>query len=173
MAVLETERLRLRPFTLNDLNRVHEQFDTHPDVWRYDPGYPPTRAQRQSWLMYRIQELRMQGVGCLAIELKALSELIGCCGLEFVLRKGETHSTPEVEIYYRLGRDFWGAGYATEAALATLRHAFDDLRLPRVLAHASAENLTSHAVMRRLGMTVEPNPYDPDEVIGIVESYLS
>lgn len=173
MTTLETERLRLRPFTLNDLNRVHEQFDTHPDVWRYDPGYPPSRAQRQSWLMYRIQELRMQGVGCLAVELKTTSELIGCCGLEFVLQQGERFSSPEVEIYYRFGRDFWGSGYATEAAAETLRHAFDDLRLSRVFAHASSENLASHAVMRRLGMTIEPNPSNPEEVIGVVASRVS
>lgn len=168
MPMLETERLRLRPFVPADLERVHEQFDVHPDVWRYDPGYPPTLAQRQSWLMYRIQELRMQGVGCLAVELKKTSELIGCCGLEFALHKGKTYSTPEIEIYYRLGRDYWGSGYASEAAQETLRHAFDDLRLPRVLAHSSAENVGSHTVMRRIGMTIEPHPLNPEEVIGVV-----
>ena len=112
----------------------------------------------------------MQGVGCLAVESKETSELIGCCGLEFVLHKGETYSTPEIEIYYRLGRDYWGSGYATEAAQVTLRHAFDDLRLPRVLAHASAENVASHSVMRRLGMTIEPHPLNAEEVIGVAES---
>lgn len=168
MPNLETPRLRLRPFTIGDLDRVHEQFDGHPDVWRYDPGYPPTRAQRQSWLLYRIQELRMQGIGCLAIELKSTSELIGGCGLEFVLHKGDTGTTPEIEIYYRLGRDYWGDGYATEAAREVLRHAFEDQRLHRVLAHASADNIGSHAVMRRIGMTVEPHPSRQGEVIGVV-----
>ncbi|CAN5758288.1 GNAT family N-acetyltransferase [soil metagenome] len=173
MPILETQRLRLRPFTLGDINRIHEQFDGHPDVWRYDPGYPPTRTQRQSWLIYRIQELRMQGVGCLGLELKESSELIGCCGLEFVLHKGATYNTPEIEIYYRLGRDYWGCGYATEASLETLRHAFEDLRLPRVLAHASSENKASHSVMRRLGMTIEPHPLNAEEVIGVVLNYQS
>lgn len=170
MQVLHTSRLRLRPFTIGDLDRVHEQFDGHPDVWRYDPGYPPTRAQRQSWLLYRIQELRMQGIGCLAIELKSASELVGCCGLEFVLHRDHAYTTPEIELYYRLGRDHWGSGFATEAAREVLRHAFDDQHLHRVLAHASAENVASHAVMQRLGMTVGPHPSRPGEVIGVVTS---
>ncbi len=155
---------------MSDLDRVHEQFDGHPDVWRYDPGYPPSRAQRQSWLLYRIQELRVQGIGCFALELKASQELIGCCGLEFVLHRDERGNTPEVEIYYRLGRDYWGHGYATEAAQEVLRHAFEDLGLQRVIAHAASANTASLAVMRRLGMTVQPHPSSPNEVIGVVEA---
>lgn len=160
--------MRLRPFTMDDLGRIHQQFDGHPDVWKFDPGYPPTREQRQRWLRFRIQELQVFSVGCLALELKSSGELIGCCGLEFCLFDDGTHHRPEIEIYYRLGRDYWGCGYATEAARELLRYGFEDLRLERIIAQASAENAASLAVMRRLGMTIEPHPSKGGEVFGVV-----
>ena len=168
MHTLETARLRLRPIAMDDLDRAHEQFDVHPDVWRFDPGYPPTREQRKRWLQFRIQELHLYGFGCLAIELRATAELIGCCGLEFCLRSNGTYKTPEIELYYRLGRDYWGHGYATEAAREVVRHAFEDLQLEQVIANASSENAASLAVMRGLGMIIKPNPSKPGEVVGVV-----
>lgn len=167
---LETARLRLRPFTMTDLERAHEQFDVHPDVWRYDPGFPPSREHRRRWLEYRIQELQVHGFGCLAIELKSTDELIGLCGLEFFLFRGQPYSSPEVEIYYRLGRDYWSSGYATEAAAEVLRHAFEDLRLPRVFANAAAANTASIAVLERLGFQIGPDPVRSGEILAVLEA---
>lgn len=58
----------------------------------------------------------------------------------------------DVEIAWRLAREHWGHGYATEAATAWLEHAFGTLRLPRVISVADRDNERSIAVMRRLGM---------------------
>jgi RimJ/RimL family protein N-acetyltransferase len=155
---------------MDDLDRAHEQFDIHPDAWRYDPGYPPSLEHRRRWLLFRIQELQVHGFGCLAVQLKSSGELIGACGLEFYLRKGCRHSSPEIELYYRLGRDYWGNGYATEAAREIIRYAFDELRLRRVLAHASIENNGSIALLQRLGFDLTPDPTDPGEMAGVLES---
>lgn len=168
MLNLETDRLRLRPFTMDDLDRAHEQFDIHPDTWKYDPGYPPGREHRRRWLQFRVQEIQMYGFGCLAIELKTSGKLIGACGLEFHLWKRDRFNSPEVELYYRLGHDYWGHGYATEAAQRIIQFAFEELRLCRLFAHASRENEPSIAVLRRLGFDVFSDPVNPDDMIGVL-----
>jgi RimJ/RimL family protein N-acetyltransferase len=155
---------------MDDLDRAHEQFDLHPDVWRYDPGYPPSRDHRRRWLLFRMQEMQLHGFGCLGIELKSSGELIGACGLEFSLRHGNPYRTPQIELYYRLGREYWGHGYATEAVREIIRHAFSDLKLERILAHAARGNVASIALLERVGFRVEDDPYNHDEVLGVLES---
>ena len=63
---------------------------------------------------------------------------------------------PAVEIGWRLARDAWGHGYATEAARRAPAFAFGDLGLAEVVAFTSTTNLRSQAVMRRIGMTHDP-----------------
>ncbi|MCA9964945.1 MAG: GNAT family N-acetyltransferase [Anaerolineales bacterium] len=65
---------------------------------------------------------------------------------------------PLVELYYKLGRAYWGQGYAFEAAVALRYFAFEDMRLHRIVTIADAANGRSLALMRRLGMTLEPAP---------------
>lgn len=69
-----------------------------------------------------------------------------------------------VEAGWRLARPAWGHGYATEAARAVLGRAFGELGLAEVLAVTAATNARSRAVMRRLGMTRDPDEDfdDPD-----------
>jgi RimJ/RimL family protein N-acetyltransferase len=61
----------------------------------------------------------------------------------------------DVEIGWRLAREHWGRGYATEAATAWLEHGFTTLGLPRVISSTDPPNLRSKAVMHRLGMVVD------------------
>ena len=61
----------------------------------------------------------------------------------------------DVEVAWRLAREHWGHGYATEAATGWLDHAFGTLHLPRVISMTDPPNLRSLAVMRRLGMTFD------------------
>jgi len=58
-------------------------------------------------------------------------------------------------VAWRLAREHWGRGYATEAATAWLDHAFGTLQLPRVISMTDPPNLRSLAVMRRLGMVFD------------------
>lgn len=158
---------------MDDLEQAHLQFDGHPDAWKYDPGYPPTRAYRERWLRFRIQEQQMYGFGCFAVELRGTSELIGACGLEFHLLRESRHNIPDIELYYRLGRAYWGLGYATEAAQRVVQFGFEDLRLCRIVAHAARENRPSIAVLMRLGFQIEPDPTDPDDLLGFLRSPLA
>ena len=68
----------------------------------------------------------------------------------------EAPFTPCVEIGWRLRRDAWGHGYATEAAEAVLAHGFETLHLPEIVSFTTVANEPSQAVMRRLGMHHDP-----------------
>jgi ribosomal-protein-alanine N-acetyltransferase len=68
----------------------------------------------------------------------------------------QAHFTPCVEIGWRLAREYWGHGYATEGARASLRFAFETLRLDEVVSFTVPANRRSRRVMERLGMTHNP-----------------
>lgn len=157
---------------MDDLDDAHAQFDLHPEAWRFDPGYPPSMDHRRRWLAYRIQEFQVHGFGCRAIELQASGRLIGACGLDLALYTGTPYSSPVVELYYRLGFDYWGKGYATEAVTETLRHAFEDLRVERVLAHAARDNTASINLLKRVGFHVTDIEHSNGEIRAELRSPL-
>lgn len=165
---LETDRLLIRPFTLADLDAAHSVLEGHPDVWRFDPGRRQTRAQRRDELQYRIWQYYRNGFGCMALARKEDGALIGYCGLQLYLWQREGLSTPEMELFYKLGRDFWGQGYAFEAAQAVVHYAFDTLRIPRIVSWSLRENERSVNLLQRLGMQIEPSTDYPDYLIGIL-----
>src|SRR5262249_52391181 len=80
---------------------------------------------------------------------KATGKLIGACGLKFL------DGSPEIEIGYHLARAGWNKGYATEAARACLRHAFEWLQLRRLVAVIEPDHVASQRVVEKLSMTYE------------------
>ena len=86
-----------------------------------------------------------------AAELKETGELIGFVGISKV--SFEANFTPAVEVGWRLAKKFWGKGYATEAAKACLKFAFEKAGLPVAVAFTATENERSENVMQRIGMT--------------------
>jgi RimJ/RimL family protein N-acetyltransferase len=85
--------------------------------------------------------------------VRAEGRFIGCVGL--TRPSFEAPFTPCTEVSWRLARESWGHGYATEAARACLGFAFEELALGEVLAFTTPGNVRSWAVMRRLGMTCD------------------
>jgi len=69
----------------------------------------------------------------------------------------EAHFTPCVEIGWRLAREYWGRGYATEAARAALDFGFSRLGLEEIVSFTVPANLRSRSVMERLEMTHSPD----------------
>ncbi|HPE62424.1 MAG TPA: GNAT family N-acetyltransferase [Thiolinea sp.] len=93
------------------------------------------------------------GWGLWAVELKQTQTFIGCVGLHI-----PTHDfsfNPCVEIGWRLMADYWGSGYATEAAQAALQTGFDVLELEEIVSFTALLNRRSQALMERLGMQRE------------------
>jgi RimJ/RimL family protein N-acetyltransferase len=80
--------------------------------------------------------------------------MIGFVGLQYV--NFEASFTPAVEIGWRLAYEYWGRGYATEAARAVLDHAFKQLKLSEVVAFTVVSNRQSRKVMQKIGMRYDP-----------------
>jgi RimJ/RimL family protein N-acetyltransferase len=143
--VLTTERLHLRTFREDDLS-AYASLNADPEVARYlgGPITPEHSDEIAEWAQLTYEE---SGIGLLAVERRADGAFLGMCGLH------HQQSYPDdVEVAWRLAREHWGNGYATEAATAWLDHAFGPLGLPRVISITDPPNERSLAVMRRLGM---------------------
>ena len=95
-----------------------------------------------------------EGIAFGAAERKSGGVFVGMVGLQRF--RGAGPLGPCVEIGWRLAREHWGMGYATEAARAWLAHGFDALGLPEIVAFTNAGNARSLAVMARLGMRCDP-----------------
>ena len=112
---------------------------------------PLDRAESDA-LVARIQaHFERHGFGFWAVEAPGEADLIGMVGL--AIPPFTTHFTPCVEIGWRLAREHWGKGYATEAARAALRFGFETLGLEEIVAFTVPNNARSRAVMERLGMS--------------------
>jgi RimJ/RimL family protein N-acetyltransferase len=97
---------------------------------------------------------RALGYGLWAVELPGEAEFIGYVGL--ALQNFEAHFTPAVEVGWRLDRDYWGRGFASEAARAAVADGFGRAALDEIVSFTVPANLRSVRVMQRLGMTHDP-----------------
>jgi ribosomal-protein-alanine N-acetyltransferase len=98
--------------------------------------------------------LELRGWGLWAVEVAGGAPFIGFVGL--AEPQFDAHFTPCVEVGWRLAREHWGHGYATEAARAVVACAFDQLELDEIVALTTSANVRSRRVMERLGMTHDP-----------------
>jgi RimJ/RimL family protein N-acetyltransferase len=146
---VETERLILRDFAPDDLDRLAAILGK-AEVMRYMPGGEPFSRERAEKAFNNILgHWEQHGFGWWAVICHADAQLIGWCGLTFVGELGET------EVAYLLDEPYWGQGYATEGAQASLRYGFEELQLDRIIALAHTENFASQRVMQKNGMLYE------------------
>ena len=158
---LVTERLRLRPATLDDLDAWHAISRDAETEWFGKPS--STRDDAQANLEKHMAHQATHGFGLWAVELRRSGEVIGVAGL------GHLWDGTEVEVGYRFLREHWGRGYATEAVGALIDHAFRVLGVGRLVAGTGRDNARSIALLERLGMRTFENP-DPGwpGVIGVL-----
>ena len=95
-----------------------------------------------------------RGYGLWVVEEPGVTEFAGFVGLMY--HDFPAHFTPCVEVGWRLAKEFWGRGYATEAGLASLRFGFETVGVDEIVSMTTVQNLRSRAVMQRLGMTRDP-----------------
>ncbi|MCC6471429.1 MAG: GNAT family N-acetyltransferase [Alphaproteobacteria bacterium] len=149
MTAIDTARLHLRPFTLDDIP-AYAAIRGNPAVMHFFPPTGETPAQAATRLVeHFIGHWRDPGYGPWAAVEKSSGRFLGHLGLRFLPEFGET------EILYMLDNAVWGRGYATEGALAARDFAFDVLGLGRVMAIARPENRASTRVMEKIGMAYE------------------
>lgn len=124
-----------------------------PEVMRHFPSMP-SRQQIEMMVDRHRANLEEGRPGLYAVRVRDTSTFIGFVGL--ATPSFEAPFMPCVEIGWRLARNAWGHGYATEAARAVLTHGFTALGLPEVVSFTATVNEPSVAVMRRLGMHTDP-----------------
>ena len=145
--IIETPRLRLRPWRASDLD-TFVALHADPEVM-WDQSGPISRAESSA--KFDRYRAAFEAVGYCRWALEDLTgTFLGYAGI--MPGKGEVLPDSFTEIGWRLVRAAWGHGYATEAAGAALGDAFQRVGLPEVIAFTSAENLKSQAVMKKLGM---------------------
>lgn len=150
MVNLYSDNLILRPFELDDAERVRElagDYDIAKTTLHIPHPYPEGAAEE---FITRSHESAKQGNRyAFAIVRRLDDELLGAIGLSI---------TPEykrAEIAYWMGKPFWGQGYTTEAASRLLKFGFEELDLNRIYAYSFTTNPASSRVMQKIGMTYE------------------
>lgn len=145
---IETSRLIIRDFVLEDWASVH-LYASDVAVTEYMIWGPNSEDDTKGYLeqIISMQQQNPRKDYEFAVTLKESGLLIGGCGIHVDEYNGE--------IGYCFNPNFWGQGYASEAALAMLSYGFKDLRLNRIYATCRPKNIRSSEVMKRVGMKQE------------------
>lgn len=144
--ILETPRLLLRQFTLDDAALLL-QLNSDPEVLKYlHEPILQDEAQAKEILTNIILPQYENNLGRWATFTKENNAFIGWCGLKY--RPG----LDEIDLGYRLIKTTWGQGYASEAASYTIEHGFNSLHLKTITGRAHIENTASLKVLEKIGM---------------------
>ncbi|NNF98089.1 MAG: GNAT family N-acetyltransferase [Desulfobacteraceae bacterium] len=148
---IETERLRLREFKIQDkMNLIDILSDE--DSMRFYP-HPFSEKEVEGWIDWNLKNYAEYGFGLWAVILKKTDVFIGDCGI--TLQNIEGEKLPEIG--YHIERKYCNQGYATEAALACKNYAFEVLGFLKVYTYTTPDNLSSRRVAEKIGMTPVKN----------------
>lgn len=175
MVALETDRLLLRAPVPDDAELLAPMY-ADPEVMRFvGDGRPLTRGETERSVKRMIQRWEADGFGLFTAVRKEDAAVIGRVGLlvwnaetwEPTTRAEAQDGRTEVEVGYTLGRDYWGLGYATEAAGAVRDYALRELGADRLIALIIHGNAASENVARKLGLE-----HERDVLLGRREAQL-
>ncbi len=162
MNPIETPRLILREFCLDDLNRYWE-IQRDPEMTRYtaDGGVKSIEAIEDAIRNQVLPDYQTHGYGRWAVVHRESNLLIGFAGLKYLTDRSE------VDIGYRLSPEYWGQGLATEAASAVMNYGWNVLELSQIIGMVLPENTASVRVLQKLGMEFIQHEYEDGLKIAI------
>lgn len=146
MVSLHTERLTLRPCLLDDFEQYAAMW-ADPEVVRFlaADGKPLSRFAAWQSFSSQVGHWQLRGFGLFTVLERSSGDVVGRVGPWF------PEGWPGFEIGWTLRSQFWGRGYATEAARACVRYAFDELHQPAIVSLISPGNTRSIQVAERIG----------------------
>ncbi len=153
---ITTPRLRLRQWREAD-REPFARLNADAEVMRYFPSLQSREVSDGSIDIWR-NHIAAHGWGNWAVETLDGGHFIGFVGLSVPRRA--LPFMPCVELGYRLAREHWRRGYATEAAWGALHFGFAQLGLDEIVAFTALLNMPSRAVMERLGMRNANEDFD-------------
>jgi [ribosomal protein S5]-alanine N-acetyltransferase len=152
---LETERLFLRPLREEDLENEFSVVG-NSDTMSFYPR-PYTKQEVLDIIAKNIRTFEESGYGLFALLHKHSSEYIGDCGITVQIIDGEE----EFEVGYRVRREYWGQGFAPEAARAVVDYGFKKLRLSKLCSYMAKDHHQSRRTAEKAGMTLQKEFRNP------------
>ncbi len=145
---LQTPRLILKPLA-EAQSQSWFQLSQDSGLTSFQISNYKMSSQNESleWIRQKQMYLKRNGIGTVGVFLKSGDELIGLCALKYL--DGERES--DIEIMFRLAKEHWGKGYATEIGRALIEFAKSELFLHKLAATVDPENVASKAVLTKLG----------------------
>lgn len=150
---LNTTRLKLRNWQVEDLPRWIAM-NSDPITLKY---FSRTDTKEESELSFERfkNNLELHNFGLWAVEEKETGNFMGFIGLSEKFIEGVSF-TPCIEVGWRLDKEFWGRGYATEGALKVLRFAQEELKIDQIYSYTARINTPSINVMKKIGLIERP-----------------
>ena len=158
VGIVETDRLVLRPFGAGDVAAL-TALHAIPEFWWFPLRRAMTAAETHQFLDNQTATRAERGFGLWAAELRDGGEVVGWSGLSVPTFLPEV--LPAVEVGWRFHPRVWGRGLATEAGAASIEYGFTELGLDEILSIHEPANVTSGAVMARLGMRIRCETVHP------------
>ncbi len=150
---IETERLILRELRLTDLDGMFA-LDSDPEVHKYLGNKPvKTKTESQKILESVVNQYKERGIGRFAAIEKSSGDFIGWSGIRLNTEYNMNGFTKYYDVGYRLIKQYWGKGYATESGKAAVDYAFNVLKLPELYATTEIGNQASHNALLKIGLS--------------------
>lgn len=144
--IFETERLVFRPFEPGEGQLIYS-LNEDPEITRYT-GDPVRDLDHAEEILREVilPQYSLYNHGRWAVHTKPGMEFIGWCGLKY------RPELDEIDLGYRFMKQAWGKGYATEAAMASIKYGFEQLGMKRIVGRAMPGNIASIKVLEKCGM---------------------
>lgn len=150
---LTTPHLSLRPLTTADAHTLHQIYRAEGVLEYFPNTEPPPFEKVERFIDGQQKHWAEHGYGNWGIVPMGENQIIGWVGLLTVPELQET------EVGYLLARPYWGKGYATEAARASIQFGFENFDLDHIIALVHLENVASRRVLEKCGMSYVENKF--------------
>ncbi|MFK2818535.1 GNAT family N-acetyltransferase [Flavobacteriaceae sp. LMIT009] len=150
---VETERLILREILPIDVDGMFE-LDSDPEVHKYLGNNPiKTKEEASKAISFIRQQYAERGIGRWAVIEKASGDFTGWSGFKLNMKGEELNGKVNFyDIGYRFIPRYWGQGYATESAIATLKYGFETMNLQTIVGAAEQDNIGSNKILKKIGL---------------------
>jgi ribosomal-protein-alanine N-acetyltransferase len=143
--MIQTDRLILRPMTTDDTHHFFE-LNNDPEVVQYTGDLPFGSENDALDFLKNYDQYTKYKTGRMAVLSKDDHTFLGWCGIKF------DPSSGEYDLGFRFYKKYWNQGFASEAAIASLKYGFETLNIPIILGRAMEQNLASIQVLKKCGM---------------------
>ncbi len=149
--LFKSERLGFRNWNSSDIEKLHE-LNSDKEVMEFFPSIP-SKSQTSEFVVRMIKQFEAKGFCYFAVDELVENKFIGFIGLSE--QTYEAEFTPCIDIGWRIKKEFWNKGYATEGAKKCIEYAFNQLKLEKLCSIAPIINQKSIAIMTKIGMKMQ------------------